>query len=168
MYVLYVDCEWRHRFCDWTSSVRKISVARYRYVIYRCPPPKKDCKLATFGSLRKIIINTDTHTESGSHWLAIHFQPNYHSAYYFCAQVLDASWLSPSATPTPFNVCFDCRLGCLRQGYQSGGGTGLPILLIRILKPRGSMLISVLHLLDGTGDFRLFYLSLSTCSVCCL
>ena len=30
-----------------------------------------------------IIINTDSHPESGSYRLAIHFQPKSHSAYYF-------------------------------------------------------------------------------------
>ena len=30
-----------------------------------------------------LIMNTDPHTESGSHWLAINFQPRSHSSYYF-------------------------------------------------------------------------------------
>ena len=30
-----------------------------------------------------LIVNTDPHTESGSHWLAIHFQPRSHSSHYF-------------------------------------------------------------------------------------
>ena len=30
-----------------------------------------------------LIVNTDPHTESGSHWLAIHFQSKSHSSYYF-------------------------------------------------------------------------------------
>jgi hypothetical protein len=30
-----------------------------------------------------VIINTDPHTESGSHWLAVHFEPRSSSAYYF-------------------------------------------------------------------------------------
>ena len=30
-----------------------------------------------------VIINADPHTERGSHWLAIHFEPTSSSAYYF-------------------------------------------------------------------------------------
>ena len=30
-----------------------------------------------------LIVNTDPHTENGSHWLAIHFQSRSHSSYYF-------------------------------------------------------------------------------------
>ena len=30
-----------------------------------------------------LIVNTDPHTESGSHWLTIHFQSKSHSSYYF-------------------------------------------------------------------------------------
>jgi len=30
-----------------------------------------------------VIINADPHTEKGSHWLAIHFEPKASSAYYF-------------------------------------------------------------------------------------
>ena len=30
-----------------------------------------------------VIINTDPHTEGGSHWLAIHFEPKSSTAYYF-------------------------------------------------------------------------------------
>jgi hypothetical protein len=30
-----------------------------------------------------LIVNTDPHTESGSHWLAIHFQSRSFTAYYF-------------------------------------------------------------------------------------
>ena len=30
-----------------------------------------------------LIVNTDPHTETGSHWLAIHFQSRSHSSYYF-------------------------------------------------------------------------------------
>jgi len=30
-----------------------------------------------------VIINVDPHTEKGSHWLAIHFEPKASSAYYF-------------------------------------------------------------------------------------
>jgi hypothetical protein len=30
-----------------------------------------------------VIINTDPHTEKGSHWLAVHFFPKSSSAYYF-------------------------------------------------------------------------------------
>ena len=30
-----------------------------------------------------VIINAETHTEKGSHWLAIHFEPKASSAYYF-------------------------------------------------------------------------------------
>ena len=30
-----------------------------------------------------LVVNTDPHTESGSHWIAIHFQPRSHSSYYF-------------------------------------------------------------------------------------
>ena len=30
-----------------------------------------------------LIVNTDPHTESGSHWLAIHFQSKSHTSYYF-------------------------------------------------------------------------------------
>jgi len=30
-----------------------------------------------------IIVNTDPHTEKGSHWLAIHFEPKSSSAFYF-------------------------------------------------------------------------------------
>ena len=30
-----------------------------------------------------LIVNTDPHTESGSHWLAIHLQPKSHSSFYF-------------------------------------------------------------------------------------
>jgi hypothetical protein len=46
--------------------------------------------------------------------------------------VLDTAGYLPhsttsTVTPTPFHVCFDCRLGCLRQGYQSHGCTGLTI-----------------------------------------
>lgn len=35
------------------------------------------------------------------------------------------SWLTTfTVIPIPFNGCFDCRMGCLRQGYQYDGGTG--------------------------------------------
>ena len=34
------------------------------------------------------ILNTDPHTESGSYWLAIHFQPRSHSSYYFDSYAL--------------------------------------------------------------------------------
>ena len=30
-----------------------------------------------------LMVNTDPHTESGSNWLAIHFQSKSHSSYYF-------------------------------------------------------------------------------------
>ena len=30
-----------------------------------------------------LIVNTDSHTESGSHWLAIHLQSRSHSSFYF-------------------------------------------------------------------------------------
>ena len=30
-----------------------------------------------------LIVNTDPHTETGSHWLAVHFQLCSHSSYYF-------------------------------------------------------------------------------------
>ena len=30
-----------------------------------------------------LIVNTDCHTESGSHWLAIHLQSRSHSSFYF-------------------------------------------------------------------------------------
>jgi len=30
-----------------------------------------------------LIINSDPHTEGGSHWLAVHFRPKSSSAYYF-------------------------------------------------------------------------------------
>ena len=39
----------------------------------------RDC-IALFGTL---IVNSDPHTQSGSHWLAIHFQAKSHSSYYF-------------------------------------------------------------------------------------
>jgi len=29
------------------------------------------------------IINADTHTEKGSHWLAVHFLPKYSNPYFF-------------------------------------------------------------------------------------
>ena len=35
-----------------------------------------------------VIVNTDSHTESGSHWLAVHFQPRSHSSYYFDSYAL--------------------------------------------------------------------------------
>ena len=37
-------------------------------------------RIARSGTL---VVNTDTHTESGSHWLAIHLQYRSHSSYYF-------------------------------------------------------------------------------------
>jgi hypothetical protein len=38
-----------------------------------------------------IIVNTDVHTQSGSHWLAIHLEPRSSTAYYF-----DSYGLSPN------------------------------------------------------------------------
>jgi hypothetical protein len=35
--------------------------------------------------------------------------------------------LSSVVTPTPLNEFFDYGLGCLRQGYQPDGGTGLTL-----------------------------------------
>ena len=37
-----------------------------------------------------VIINAETHTERGSHWLAVHFRPKSSSAYYF-----DIYWIVP-------------------------------------------------------------------------
>ena len=30
-----------------------------------------------------LVVNTDSHTETGSHWLVIHFQSRSHTSYYF-------------------------------------------------------------------------------------
>jgi hypothetical protein len=35
-----------------------------------------------------IIVNTEPHTEKGSHWLAIHFEPKSSSAFYFDSYVI--------------------------------------------------------------------------------
>ena len=35
-----------------------------------------------------LIVNTAPHTESGSHWLAIHLQPKSHSSFYFDSYAL--------------------------------------------------------------------------------
>ena len=41
-----------------------------------------------------VIINADPHTEKGSHWLAVHFQPKSSSAYYF-----DSYGMPPTLVP---------------------------------------------------------------------
>jgi hypothetical protein len=44
------------------------------------PSDRLPCSIVQTGS---VIVNMDPHTEEGSHWLAIHFQPKFSSAFYF-------------------------------------------------------------------------------------
>ena len=61
-----------------------------------------------------LIVNTDSHTESGSHWLAIHFQSQSHSSYYFDSYLLPSYILSynrSSDATTPYGTTtpYSCR-----------------------------------------------------------
>ena len=53
-----------------------------------------------------LIVNTDPHTESGSHWLAIHLQSKSHSSFYF-----DSYGLPPLSHPLNhfYNGTASCR-----------------------------------------------------------
>jgi hypothetical protein len=58
--------------------------------------------------------------------------------------------LSPTVTPTPLNGCFDYCLWCLRQGYQSDGGTGLTqsVPILRLCSERQN------YILNNTHEFQ--------------
>ena len=71
--------------------------------------PKHPIALSGF-----LIVNTDSHTESGSHWLAIHFQSQSHSSYYFDSYLLPSYILSynrSSDATTPYGTTtpYSCR-----------------------------------------------------------
>src|SRR5215471_12320827 len=57
-----------------------------------------------------LIINTDPHTEKGTHWLAIHLQPKSYSAFYF-----DSYGLPPYLPP----VCNFLRRNSLLWDYNN-------------------------------------------------
>jgi hypothetical protein len=63
--------------------------------------PKKTCT---------VILNADPHTKSGSHWLAIHFEPRSSSVYYF------DSFGRPPYIPTIQNFL---RRNCNVQEYNA-------------------------------------------------
>ena len=57
-----------------------------------------------------LILNTDTHTEKGTHWLAIYLQPKSYSAYYF-----DSYGLRPYLP----SVCKFLKRNCLLWNYNN-------------------------------------------------